>query len=199
MNLHYIERYITIGFMIMSLPSILLIPNLYFALIQGSEPLIMSTNMIARSLLKLYSLQTAINSGVYYGIAEVNYEIEPYPIESGYVRSLLVYSFTPAFISWYITHSMLYNIQGYAGILSNLYVYDFIDEVSTSLLDPGFGSIIFLQISMWIFDFIMSKYKVIPIWYGKFRIWTTVIQVTFTILLYIAVRNKRLKFINFVG
>ena len=85
--------------MIMSLPSILLIPNLYFALIQGSEPLIMSTNMIARSLLKLYSLQTAINSGVYYGIAEVNYEIEPYPIESGYVRSLLVYSFTPAFIS----------------------------------------------------------------------------------------------------
>ena len=39
----------------------------------------------------------------------------------------------------------------------------------------------------------MSKNKIVPVWYGRFRVKTTFIQVIMTVLLYIVVRLFRFK------
>ena len=86
-----------------------MLPNLFYALLNNCDPILMSTNMIARSLLKLTSIHISMNAGIYYGVAETNYEIEPTKYESNFVRALLAYAFIPTGYSIYLTHNMLYN------------------------------------------------------------------------------------------
>lgn len=139
------DKPLAIGFGITCLPALVLLPNLYFSLICSCDPMLISANMIARSVLKMTSIQIALFGGVYFGIGESNFEIEPYPIESAFVRYSMLYSLLPASLAMYVTHVMQYDVNSALGKEVEIDVD--IEQTTSLMMNPGFAMIISLQIA----------------------------------------------------
>lgn len=151
----------------LTIPFLIGLPNLYYAWLFNCDPLLITSSTLARSLLRWTSIQLALTGGVNYGIAEVFYEVEPGIRESQRVRRQLIYSFIPAAWAHYITSTIL-----------------FTTDITSSLISAGFGSLVCLQVTTLLVDLIFTKQKMMPIWYAKLRIWSTIAQVWFTLSLF---------------
>lgn len=158
---------------VISVPYIFVSSNLLISSSLGVDPYLFSSVVLTRNLIKWTSLHIAINGGVHYGLAEIKHEIGPseslkpaerkenvydfdpkrHPIP--YMTYLqAIYSFVPALAAYNITNMLLFGDIAY---------FD-----PTSLL---FG-LVGLQVMTCGIDMACTWYKLLPSWYGKYRLFT---------------------------